>query len=86
MAGFWTGIGQAVAGLFTSVVSSLVDWWQRRKLSREASRGRAAGEYLKSEDAARKDEERQKEHLEKLKEDGTELDPDDVFNLDTDKE
>ena len=78
----WKGIGQLLSGLVTGLVSSILGYFRQKKLKREASRGRAAKEFLKSEDEAKAEEDKQRELQDEIKKDGVELDKDDLFNLD----
>ena len=78
----WSGIGKFVASLVTGLVSSIASWWSNKKLKREASRGRAAKEFLESEDKAKAEEEKQKDAQDAVTEDDVVIDPDDIFGRD----
>lgn len=78
----WSGIGSALGSLLSSIVGSILGFFKRKKLEKEASRGRAAKEFMKTEDAAEKEEKKQKDLQDDIKERGTDLDSNDLFSRD----
>lgn len=78
----WSGIGKLLAGLLKGLVSGILGFFKRKKLEREASRGRAAKEFLKSEEQAKRIEDIQREQQEKAEKEGVKLNDDDLFDLD----
>ena len=77
----WETIGGIIVGVFKSGVGAFFEWRERRKMSREASKGRAAAEYLKSQDEARAKEEAQRAEQERIKKEDGELNKDNVFEV-----
>lgn len=73
-------MGKIIGQVLTSILGWVLGIFSRKRLERDASRGRAAKEYLKSQADAESEEERQRKAQEKAVEDGVSLDGNDLFD------
>ena len=78
----WDKLGGIIVSILGGVIGIFVEWRERRKMSQEASKGRAAAEYLKSEEAARKIEEEQRKKQAEIKKEDAKFDEDNLFGRD----
>ncbi len=79
----WSGIGKLIGSVFASLAGAILGFFKRKKLEKEASQGRAAKEYLRTEDAAKENEDEQRKLQEKIAKEHDDGDQDeDLFKID----
>ena len=78
----WSGIGKALASLLSGIVGSIIGFFKKSKLEKEASQGRAAKEHMRTEDEAKKEEDKQRDKQDEVAREGTDLNEDDLFSRD----